>query len=266
MDNRSGVTFEAELCIPWDAPRVVVDETSTMAFRSIPRPHRVILLGRDEDVNDRWILPDGDSRMVRFRRPELHSANRASGDVAIRVRGEAREPPTSELPKYISPVKPMLGTAVQSPGYTVPEEATVGASWAPDCTPELPAPAVRMGSQPRLTTWPRLCTHQLMIAPPVVGAVLTEDIDTAAGALLHDPDMKNSTRMMEWSRLFSETPQYWLEKMGREKTLAAALRLQCDGSRLQTNIQDMELFLKSLHEAASEVLRECLADQTWSSL
>ena len=108
-------------------------------------------------------------------------------------------------------------------------------------------------------------SHQSMIAPPVVGAVLTQDIDTAAGALLHDPDMKNSTRITEWSRLLGETPQYWLANMGREKTLAAAHRLQCDGSRLQTNIQDMTLFLASLHEAASEVLRKSLADQTWSS-
>ena len=70
--------------------------------------------------------------------------------------------------------------------------------------------------------------------------------------------MKNNTRITEWSRLLGETPQYWQENMGREKTLAAALRLQCDGSRLQTNIQDMKLFLASLHEAASEVLRESL--------
>ena len=84
----------------------------------------------------------------------------------------------------------------------------------------------------------------------------------AAGALLHEPDMKNGTRITEWSRLLGETPQYWLENMGREKTLAAALQLQYDGSRLQTNIQDMKLFLASLHEAASEVLRESIADQT----
>ena len=113
VDNRSGVTFEAELCITWDAPRVVVEETSTMSFRSIPRLHRVVLLGRDEYVNDRRILPDGDSRVVRFRRPELHSANRESSDVAIRVKGEAGEPPTSELPKDISPGKPTLGTVVE---------------------------------------------------------------------------------------------------------------------------------------------------------
>ena len=32
VHNRSSVTFDAELCIPWDAPQVVVDETSTKAF------------------------------------------------------------------------------------------------------------------------------------------------------------------------------------------------------------------------------------------
>ena len=64
VDNRSGVTFDAELCIPWDAPRVVVDITSTEAFTPVPLPHRVVLLSRDEDVDDRRILPDGDSRVV----------------------------------------------------------------------------------------------------------------------------------------------------------------------------------------------------------
>ena len=58
VDNRSGVTFDAELCIPWDAPRVVVDITSTEAFTPVPLPHRVVLLSRDEDVDDRRILPD----------------------------------------------------------------------------------------------------------------------------------------------------------------------------------------------------------------
>ena len=102
VHSRSRVTFDAELCIPWDAPRVVVDETSTIAFGSVPRPHRVVLLGRDEDVNDRRILADGDSRVMRFRRPELHSANKESSDVALLVQGEARQPPTSEFAKDIS--------------------------------------------------------------------------------------------------------------------------------------------------------------------
>ena len=37
------------------------------------------------------------------------------------------------------------------------------------------------------------------------------DLDTATGALLHDPHMKNSTSMTEWSQLFSRTAQYWLD-------------------------------------------------------
>ena len=91
------------------------------------------------------------------------------------------------------------------------------------------------------------------------------DLDTAAGAPLHDPHMKNSTRMTEWSRLFGRTPQYWMDHMGRERMIAAALRLHGDSSRRQTNIHDINQFLAGLYEAASEVLRESLSEQTRSS-
>ena len=91
------------------------------------------------------------------------------------------------------------------------------------------------------------------------------DLDTAAGALLHDPHMKKITRMTEWSQLFRRTPQYWLEHMGRERMIAAALKLQCDGSCIQTDIHDMNQFLAGLYEVASEVLREIRSEQTQSS-
>ena len=87
------------------------------------------------------------------------------------------------------------------------------------------------------------------------------DLDMATDALLHDPHMKNSTRMTEWSQLFRKTPQYWLDHMGRERMVAAALRLHGDSSRMQTNIQDMNQYLAGLYEAASEVLRESLSEQ-----
>ena len=205
------------------------------------------------------------------------SVNRESCDVRTVVMKEAEELPTSEVTEDTSPGIPTLETALQSPGYTVPVEATLGASWVPDCTPAFPAPALRKGSEPRLTAWPLLCPRPSMIVPPVVGAGLagdnkdaavgeaTEgslsliarrtsqvgvqplsrkrlfdagneptrigrwpmfvnsetgrrcrgvscndddsrtDLDTATGALLHDPHVKNSTRMTEWSRLFSRT-------------------------------------------------------------
>ena len=72
----------------------------------------------------------------------MHRANKESGDVALLVKVEAREPPTSEFTIDISAGKPTLGTEVQLPGYTVSEEATVGDNWAPDCSPALPAPVL----------------------------------------------------------------------------------------------------------------------------
>ena len=167
----TGVTFDAELCIPWDAPRAGVNVTSTEAFTPVLLPHRA---GRHEDVDDRRILPDRDGRVVRFRRPEVSSVNRECCDVTIVIMKEAEELPTSEGTEDTSPGIPTLGTAVQSQGYTVPMEATLGASWVPDYTPAFPAPALRKGSQPRLTAWPLLCPRPSMIAPPVVGAGLAE--------------------------------------------------------------------------------------------
>ena len=64
VDDRSGVTFDAELCIPWDAPRAVVNVTSTETFTPVSLPHGVVLLGRDGDVDDRRSLPDGDGRVM----------------------------------------------------------------------------------------------------------------------------------------------------------------------------------------------------------
>ena len=135
VHNCSGVAFHAELCIPWDAPRVVINERWTGAIGSVPRPHRIILLGRGNYVDDRRILADGDSRVVQFRRPELHSANNEYGDVALQDKGEAREPQTSAFTIDISAGKPTLVTEVQLSKYTVSEEATVGENWAPDCAP-----------------------------------------------------------------------------------------------------------------------------------
>ena len=50
VDDRSGIQFNVELCIPWDAPEAVVDIDSPglVSFGSCPDP--VGLLGRRKDV------------------------------------------------------------------------------------------------------------------------------------------------------------------------------------------------------------------------
>ena len=53
----------------------------------------------------------------------------------------------------------------------------------------------------------------------------------------------------ESARLLGRTPEYWLEHMGRERTVAAALRLHHDASLIM-----MAQFVTSLNRTASEVM------------
>ena len=59
----------------------------------------------------------------------------------------------------------------------------------------------------------------------------------------------------ESARLLGRTPEYWLEHMGRERTIQAALRLHHDASLIMTNIQVMYQLATSFSRAASEVMR-----------
>ena len=52
VDDRSGVTFNAELCIPWDAPEAVVDIDSAELVSLGSFPDKVGLFGRRKDETD----------------------------------------------------------------------------------------------------------------------------------------------------------------------------------------------------------------------
>ena len=66
VDDRSGVTFNAELCILWDAPEAVVDIDSAKLVSLGSFPDKVGLFGRRKDAVVSQILLGRDSRSVRF--------------------------------------------------------------------------------------------------------------------------------------------------------------------------------------------------------
>ena len=63
------------------------------------------------------------------------------------------------------------------------------------------------------------------------------DVDPAYGIHLHDPWLLEYVGAPESARLLSRTPEYWLQHMGREETLVAALQLQHDAGLIMSNIQ-----------------------------
>ena len=81
------------------------------------------------------------------------------------------------------------------------------------------------------------------------------DLDPAYRIHLHDPRMMEYMGAPESARLLGRTPEYWLEHMGRERTVAAALRLHHDASLIMTNVQVMAQFVTGLNRTASEVMR-----------
>ena len=85
--------------------------------------------------------------------------------------------------------------------------------------------------------------------------VSVSDLDPSYGIHLHDPRMMEYMGAPESARLLGRMPEYWLEHMGRERTIQAALRLHHDASLIMTNIQIMSQLVTSFSRTASEVMR-----------
>ena len=81
------------------------------------------------------------------------------------------------------------------------------------------------------------------------------DLNPAYGIHLHDPRMMEYMGAPESARLLGRSPEYWLEHMGRDRAVAAALQLHHDASLIMTNVQVMAQFVTSLNRTALEVMR-----------
>ena len=72
-----------------------------------------------------------------------------------------------------------------------------------------------------------------------------DDLDPKYGIHLHDPRMMEYMGAPESARLLGQSPEYWLEHMGQDRVVAAALRLHHDASLIMTNVQVMSQFVTS---------------------
>ena len=91
-DDRPGVMFTAELCVPWDAPEAVVDVDSEELISLGSFTDKVGLFGRRKEAAVSRILAGRDSRSVRFVVPDGRIIDRGHHDVTIVDMEEEREP------------------------------------------------------------------------------------------------------------------------------------------------------------------------------
>ena len=91
-DDRSGITFTADLCVPWDAPEAVVDINSPDLISLGPFPDKVGLFGCRKEAAVSRIMAGRDSRSVRFVVPDGRIVDRGYHDVTVADMEEEREP------------------------------------------------------------------------------------------------------------------------------------------------------------------------------
>ena len=91
-DDRSGITFRAELCMPWDAPEAVIDINSTDLVSLGSFPDKVGLFGRRKDAAVSRIMAGRDSPIVRFVVPDGRVVDRGYHDVTVVDMEEEHEP------------------------------------------------------------------------------------------------------------------------------------------------------------------------------
>ena len=74
------------------------------------------------------------------------------------------------------------------------------------------------------------------------------DADATYGLQLHHP------RFLESARLLNHSPSFWVNRLGQECAMAAAVNLQRDAGLMMSNLQILAQFVTSLHRISSEMM------------
>ena len=80
------------------------------------------------------------------------------------------------------------------------------------------------------------------------------DADTTYGLQLHHPRFLEFIGAPESARLLNHSPSFWVDRLGQESAMAAAVNLQRDAGFMMSNLQILAQFVMSLHRMSAEML------------
>ena len=164
--------------------------------------------------------------------------------------------PGSDAPPMTFPVYPLPSGLALLPGqswdgwstgvpqtYDVSREGPFDAYCSPMDTGDSPLVATGLPGSPY-----RITSHT---------GLEVADTNPAYGMQLHHP------RFLEFIRV-PESARFWVQRMGEEDAVAAAINLQRDAGVMLSNLQTLSQFVTSLHRMSTEMLN--LGWATWYSL
>ena len=71
---------------------------------------------------------------------------------------------------------------------------------------------------------------------------------------LHHPRFLEFIGAPESARLLNHSPSFWVDRLGQESAMAAAVNLQRDAGFMMSNLQILAQFVMSLHQMSAEIL------------
>ena len=80
------------------------------------------------------------------------------------------------------------------------------------------------------------------------------DGNPAFGLQLHHPRFLEFVGAPESARLLCRSPTFWVDQLGQEQAMAAAINLQLDAGIMLCNLQILSQFATSLHRMSSEMI------------
>ena len=80
------------------------------------------------------------------------------------------------------------------------------------------------------------------------------DADTRYGLQLHHPRFLKFIGAPESARLLNHSPSFWVDRLGQESAMAAAVNLQRDAGFMMSNLQILAQFVMSLHRMSAEMV------------
>ena len=80
------------------------------------------------------------------------------------------------------------------------------------------------------------------------------DMNPAFGLQLHHPRFLEFIGAPESAHLLYHSPSFWVEQLGEEYAMAAAVNLQWDAGLMMSNLQILSRFVTSLHRMSSEMI------------
>ena len=80
------------------------------------------------------------------------------------------------------------------------------------------------------------------------------DVNPASGLQLHHPRFLEFVGAPRSARLLYHSPTFWVDQLGKEQAMAAAVNLQRDAGIMLSNLQILSQFAMSLSRMSSDMM------------